>query len=58
MLESTKYFLLECPRYANVRNVFHDKIKVLVRNYNYLSITDKMIIILDLNVEKNKDKYK
>ncbi len=52
VIESTKHFLLECSRYANIRNVFHDKLKVLVRNYNYLSITDKMIIILDLNVEK------
>ncbi len=48
-------FLLECSRYANIRNLFYDKLKGLVIDYNYLSIIDKMIIILYLNNDMTRD---
>ena len=54
--ETVMHFILHCPKYTIIRNIFLTKLKDLIRNYNLLTEQEILCIILNLDINILKDK--
>ena len=54
--ETVMHFILHCPKYTIIRNIFLTKLKDLIRNYNLLTEQEILCIIFNLDINILKDK--
>ena len=50
------HFILHCPKYTIIRNIFLTKLKDLIRDYNLLTEQEILCIIFNLDINILKDK--
>ena len=47
-----RHILLKCPKTQEIRTCFQSEIKNLVKNCQYLSEKEKLVLVLDLRTEQ------